>query len=89
MIVIDEQRKNEITKSRLAPLSKRQFNLFMFDNGLTDQINALFANNPREKIEFDSAEKIERTSPTVQAMVFALGWTDEQVDSMWEQALTI
>lgn len=89
MIIIDEQRKGEITRFRLAPLSKRQFNLFMFDNGLIDQINALFANNPREKIEFDSTDKIERTSPTVQAMILALGWTDEQVDAMWEQALTI
>ena len=89
MIVIDEQRKNEITKSRLAPLSKRRFNLFMFDSGLTDQINALFVDNPREKIEFDSAGDIERNSPTVQAMILALGWTDEQVDSMWEKALTL
>lgn len=88
-IKIDQQKLIDFNRSQLIPLTKRRFNLYMFDNGLTDQINALFTNNPREKIEFDSTDKIERNSPTVQAMILALGWTDEQVDAMWEQALTI
>lgn len=87
MIVINPLKAKQIDQARLIPLSKRQFNLFVFDSGLTEQINALFIDKPRAKIEFDSTGKIERNSPTVQAMIEILEWTDEQVNSMWEQAL--
>ncbi len=86
---LTDEEKALLKRHSLPSLSKRQFNLYMYDYNLIDQINALFTNNPREKIEFDSTDKIERNSPTVQAMILALGWTDEQVDAMWEQALTI
>lgn len=70
-------------------LTKRQFNLYMYDNGHIAEIEAIFAANPRAKIEFDSVRDIERTHPTTLSMIAALGWTDEQVDQMWQQALTI
>lgn len=70
-------------------LTKRQFNLYMYDNGHTAEIEAIFAANPRAKIEFDSVRDIERTHPTTLTMIAALGWTEEQVDSMWQQALTL
>ena len=70
-------------------LTKRQFNLYMYDNGHTSEIDAIFAANPRAKIEFDSVRDIERTHPTTLSMIAALGWTDEQVDQMWQQALTL
>lgn len=89
MIIINTEKAKEIDRQRLVPLSKRQFSLLMFDKGLTEQITTLFANNPREKIEFDNTDKIERTSPTVQTMIQALGWTNEQVDSLWLEALAI
>lgn len=70
-------------------LTKRQFNLYMYDNGHTAEIEAIFAANPRAKVEFDSTDKVVRTSPTVEAMISLLGWTDEQVNQMWQQALTL
>ena len=70
-------------------LTKLQFNLYMYDNGHTAEIEAIFAANPRAKIEFDSVRDIERTHPTTLSMIAALGWTDDQVDQMWEQALTL
>lgn len=70
-------------------LTKRQFNLYMYDNGHTTELEAIFAANPRAKIEFDSVRDIERTHPTTLAMIAALGWTEEQVDLMWQQALLL
>lgn len=86
---LTEEEKVLIKRQSLPAITRRQFNLYMHDHNLTEQINTLFVNYPREKIEFDSVDRIERNSPTVQAMILELGWTDEQVDSMWEQALQL
>ena len=84
----DEEKRAAYLAS-LPNLSKRQFNLYLYDNQKLDDVNNLLANNPRFKIEFDSTDTIVRTSSTVDAMITLLGWTDEQVDSMWEEALTL
>ena len=89
MITLNQEKVIEIKRSRLAPLTKRQFNLYMFDHDLTATIDAVFAEYTREKIEFDGAEKFERNGPTVAALSSVLGWTEDQVDIMWEQALTL
>lgn len=73
----------------MPELTKRQFNLYLYDAGLKDEVDALLSANPRAKVEFDSTDKVVLTSPTVEAMVALLGWTDEQVDQMWQQALTL
>lgn len=73
----------------MPELTKRQFNLYLYDAGLKDEVDALLSANPRAKVEFDSTDKVIRTSPTVEAMISLLGWTDEQVDQMWQQALTL
>lgn len=73
----------------MPELTKRQFNLYLYDAGLKDEVDALLAANPRAKVEFDSTDKVVRTSQTVEAMIALLGWTDEQVDQMWQQALTL
>lgn len=89
---IDPRTDEEIaahTRSLLAPLNKRQFNLYMFDHQLTDSLNAVFTSYPREKVEFDSTDRIERLSPTVKTISDAMGWTDEQVDLMWNDALAL
>lgn len=69
-------------------LTKRQFNLCLYDNNKFDEVNALLAANPRAKLEFDSTDRIERSSSTVSAMILALGWSEDQVNSMWQEALT-
>ncbi len=73
----------------MPELTKRQLNLYLYDAGLKDEVDALLAANPRAKVEFDSTDKVVRTSPTVEAMIALLGWTDEQVDQMWQQVLTL
>ena len=76
------------SKAYLPPLTKRQFNLYLYDNNKFDEVNKLLAANPRAKIEFDSTDRIERSSSTVSAMILALGWSEEQVNTMWQEALT-
>ena len=41
------------------------------------------------KMIYATVKDLERMSPTVSAMTALLGWTDEQVDAMWQQALTL
>ena len=89
MIKINPQKVIEIKRSRLTPLTKRQFNLYMFDHNLTATIDAVFADYPREKIEFDGADKFERGHPTVVALSSALGWSEDQVDAMWVESLAL
>ncbi|WP_179989790.1 hypothetical protein [Acinetobacter sp. YH1901141] len=89
---IDQRTDAEKRAAYLAsvpPLTKRQFNLYLYDAGLKDEVDALLATNPRAKVEFDSTDKVIRTSPTVEVMIALLDWTDEQVDQMWQQALTL
>lgn len=89
---IDPRTLEEIAaynRSLLPRLSKRQFALYLYDHGMYDQVMGAINANPRFKIEYDSVSDIERLSPTVSEMTALLGWTDEQVDQMWEQASTL
>ena len=79
----------EYERSLLQKLSKRQFALYLYDNGMYDQVMQTIEANPRFKIEYDTVPDIERLSPTVIEMSNLLGWTDEQVDEMWQEALTL
>jgi len=89
---IDPRTLEEIAaynRSLLPGLSKRQFALYLYDHGMYDQVMGAINANPRFKIEYDSVSDIERLSPTVSDMTTLLGWTDEQVDQMWSEALTL
>lgn len=88
----DSRTPEEITaynRSLLPVLSKRQFSLYLYDHQLYDQVMATLDQNPRFKIEYETVKDLERLSPTVSAMTALLGWTDEQVDAMWNEALKL
>ena len=89
MITIDQDKAKSIDHLKLKTLSKRQFSLYLYDHGLYNQVMTAINANPRFKIEFDTVADIERLGPTVSAMTQLLGWTDEQVDAMWIEALTL
>lgn len=84
-----EQEIDEYNRSLLPRLSKRQFALYLYDNEMYDDVMQAINANPRFKIEYDSVSDIERLSPTVSDMSQLLGWTDEQVDRMWQEALLL
>lgn len=89
---IDQRTQEEIAvyeRSLLQKLSKRQFSLYLYDNDMYDQVMQAIEENPRFKIEYDTVSEIERLSPTVTEMSNLLGWTNEQVDEMWNKALVL
>lgn len=79
------------TKARdsLPPLTKRQFAFYLRDQGLYSNVKALIDADEDAALEYETTFKIERTSPTVVFMSEKLGLTQDQVDAMWEQALTL
>lgn len=79
----------EYDRSLLPVLTKRQFALYLYDSNQYEAVMSAINANPRFKIEYDSVSDIDRLSPTVSVMQSLLGWTNEQVDSMWEQAITL
>lgn len=89
---IDPRTPEEIAaynRALLPKLSKRQFALYLYDNEMYDDVMQTINANPRFKIEYDSVSDIERLSPTVSDMSQLLGWTDEQIDQMWQEALLL
>lgn len=86
---VDNRAAEEIAaynRSLLPRLSKRQFALYLYDHNMYDQIMQAIEENPRFKIEYDTVSNIERLSPTVAEMTSLFGWTEDQVDQMWEAA---
>lgn len=79
----------EQKRALLCSLTKRQFSLYLFDIEKYDQVMDTINSNTRFKIEFDTVTDIERLSPTVSEMANLLGWSDEEIDVMWEQAVLL
>ncbi len=95
MIYIDETKKKEIDAKRFKSLTRRQVKLGLLDAGLLDQIDNSIAaiddaqTRARIQIEYTEATEFHRTSDSVAYMCQLLGVNDEQVDQMWEHALTL
>lgn len=95
MITIDIEKARKIDREKLHNLTKRKFQLYMLDNGLLDDIESAIdaIEDPLQKrrmqIEYSSSDDFERLSPAVQYMCGLMGWTDEQLDRMWQEALTL
>lgn len=90
----DEQLYDIYIKS-LKPLTRRQFKLVLLENGLLDKVESAIANiedvtqKTRMQIEYTEATEFQRTSNSVKYMCNLLGLTEEQVNQMWEQGLTL
>ncbi|MBT0887560.1 MULTISPECIES: hypothetical protein [Acinetobacter] len=90
-----DEEKRTFYLASLRPLTRRQFKLTLLENGLLDQIeNSISAieddqTRARIQIEYTEATEFHRTSDSVAYMCQLLGLTDEQVDQIWEHALTL
>lgn len=89
MIIINPQKAVQIKRQQMPSLTKRQFNLVLYDKGLLTQVKELLAQNERTQIEFDNTNTISRLHPTVIQLAQALALTEEEVDQMWQDALQI
>ena len=90
----DEQLYDIYVKS-LKPLTRRQFKLALLENNLLEQVETLInsvedaTQRTRLQIEYSEATEFQRTSNSVKYMCNLLGLTEEQVNQMWEQGLTL
>ena len=86
----------EIELKALTPLTRRQFRMVLVLNGydldeIKARISAIEDIQTRQLtlIEWEDANTFERTSPSLVMMAELLGLEDDQVNAMWEQALTL
>ena len=90
----DEQLYEIYVKS-LRPLTRRQFRLALLDVGLLDDLEAAISNiedtteKRRIEIEYTESDKFARTSESVKTMFTLINQTEEQINTMWEKALTL
>ena len=84
-----EQERNAYARTIMPTLTPVEFDIKLVDAGLYDQVQGLIQSDIKLKIAYTRATFFSRTDSFVDQARIALGLTDEQVDAMWEQALTL
>ena len=88
-IKIDQQKLIEFNRKNMPNLTLIEFDIRLVDAGLYDQVQELIQSDIKLKIAYNRATFFSRTDSFVDQARIALGLTDEQVDAMWEQAITL
>ena len=89
----EEKYKKYLTS--LKPLTRRQFKLALLNEGLLNQVETIINNiedtteRARMQIEYTEANEFHRTSESVATMIALLGLNEDQVNTMWENAITL
>lgn len=92
---LSDDEKRKIFLSTLTPLTRRQFKLALLENDLLEKVESTIDNIPdlslRRRMQIEYAESIEfqRQSESVIAMCEMLELTENQVDQLWQQAMTL
>ena len=81
--------KAQLNRERMPTLTPIEFDIKLVDAGLYDQVQELIQSDIKLKIAYTRATFFSRTSSFVDQALIALGLTDEQVDMIWEQAITL
>ena len=99
VFTVDEATLSLERRSKLKVLSKRRVALYLDgikaterhddETTLYDVILGLLTQNKKASIEYETVAYIERNSATVKALTTLLGWSEEYVDRMWLEALTL
>ena len=90
----DEQLYDIYIKS-LRPLTRRQFKLVLLENDLLDEVELAINNiedkttKTRMQIEYTESTEFERNSESLLFMCQLLNLSEEQINTMWEKALTL
>lgn len=90
-----DEEKAQLSRQSFPRLTKRKFQLYMLNHGLLDDVENTIDSiedpiqKRRMQIEYSSSDDFERLSPAVSYIAYLLGWSDAQIDQMWEQALTL
>ena len=86
---LSDEEKLLIYRQNMPQLTPIEFDIKLNNNGLYDAIQELIKDNFEMRIAYNRATFFSRTDSFVDQARIALNLTDEQVDSMWEQALTL
>ena len=92
---LSEEEKRNIFLSTLTPLTRRQFKLALLENDLLDRVESTIETIPdsllrkRLQIEYTESDEFQRQSESVIAMCNLLELKEEEVDSLWQQAMTL
>lgn len=92
---LTEEQKYNIYLNSLRPLTRRQFKLALLENGLLEQVETTLnsiqdvTQRARLQIEYSESTEFQRTSDSIKYMCNLLGLTEEQINQMWEQGLTL
>ena len=80
----------EELRAQMPPISKRQLRLTLSRNGisLSELDAAILAMGDEAVIEWQDASEYRRLHPLLNQVAAHLSLTQEQVDAMWQQALT-
>ena len=81
--------KVQLKRKNMPQLSPIEFDIKLVDAGLYDQVQELIQSDIKLRIAYTRATFFSRTDPFIDQARIALNLTDEQVDSMWQQALTL
>lgn len=79
----------------LRPLTRRQFKLVLLDNDLLDQVETAIdsiqdlKDKTKMQIEYMEATEFKRDSESLLNMCKLLNLSEEQINAMWEHALTL
>lgn len=90
----EQQKQDKLTKS-LRSLSRKQFKLALLDKGLLDALEDSISNindtttKRRIQIEYTESTEFVRTSEVIKTMFTLLNKTEEEINSFWQQALTL
>ena len=92
---LTEEQKYNIYLNSLKPLTRRQFKLILLDNDLLDEVELAINNiedkitKTRMQIEYTESTEFERDSESLLFMCQLLNLSEEQINIMWEKALTL
>ena len=86
-IKIDQQKLVEFKRQNMSTLTPIEFDIKLNNNGLYDAVQDLIKDNFEMRIAYNRATFFSRTDPFIDQARIALGFTDEQVDTIWESPL--
>ena len=86
---LSAEEKLHLFRERLPLFSPVEFELMLDANGLYDAVQDVIATNRTIKAYYTRSINFNRLDSLLDQLRIALGLTDEQVDEMWEHALTL
>ena len=86
---LSDEEKAQLNRERMPTLTPIEFDIKLNNAGLYDTVQGLIKDNFEMRIAYNRATFFSRTDPFIDQARIALGLTDEQVDMIWEQAITL